>query len=444
MVLFQPHINTPPLYSNPPDEHVRYLIPKYISEHGQIPTGFEEEVRIPLYGFSYALYNIFPYVVQGYLLYFLRLFTDSAQFLLYAARFVNVGFGVCMAVVVSKIGKRVFSDSRFRWMFCFAIMYLPQNLFMHTYVNTDSCNLMAVAMIIYGLIRGYQESFDKKSCAWLIVGIILCALSYYNSYGYILSSILIFIAFYLQKNSEKWTYDWKMMLKKGLPIACLVLLGIGGWFIRSAILYEGDFLGLATRNKMAEMYAVDFLNPTTMETYQGKGYTIWQMMQEQNTLDGAFTTFAACYGSMSIIAPIWLYRLFKLFFGASVVGILYRVISSILQRVKTGNRYNGHRLFFHFNMLLCMLIPFVLMLYYAYTMDYQHQGRYLLPILIPLMYYSVNGLRALTKISIKGMVLSNTIVTFASILTIVFFVGTTIYMVCNLSLPIFIEVGFQM
>ena len=58
LALLQPLANTPPLYGNPPDEHARYLIPQFICKYGKIPTGWEEEVRIPAYGFSYALYNV--------------------------------------------------------------------------------------------------------------------------------------------------------------------------------------------------------------------------------------------------------------------------------------------------------------------------------------------------------------------------------------------------
>lgn len=47
MALFQPLVDTPPLFANPPDEHARYLIPKYICTHGTLPTGLEEEIRIP-------------------------------------------------------------------------------------------------------------------------------------------------------------------------------------------------------------------------------------------------------------------------------------------------------------------------------------------------------------------------------------------------------------
>ena len=143
IALLQPLANTPPLFGNPPDEHARYLIPQFICRYGRIPTGLEEEVRIQAYGFYYALYNVFPYIVQGYIMRFVSLFTESEIALLYTARLVNVTFGLLMAVVVSFIGKRVFQDDRFRWLFCFAVTYLPEGLFMHTYVNTDSCCMLS-------------------------------------------------------------------------------------------------------------------------------------------------------------------------------------------------------------------------------------------------------------------------------------------------------------
>ena len=79
LALMQPLADTPPLYPNAPDEHARFLVPWYICQHGVIPTGFEEEVRIPAYGFSYILYNAFPYIVQGYIMRFVSIFTSLAD-----------------------------------------------------------------------------------------------------------------------------------------------------------------------------------------------------------------------------------------------------------------------------------------------------------------------------------------------------------------------------
>lgn len=390
VALNQPMANTPPLYGNPPDEHARFLIPKYICEHGVIPTGLEEEIRIPTYGFSYGLYNVFPYIVQGYVMRFVKLFTDSALILLYAARMVNVTFGALMAVVVYLLSKRVFSDGRFRWLFCFAVMYLPQSIFVHTYVNTDSCCMLSTAMMIYGLVLGYQEGFNRKNSLWMSGGIILCALSYYNAYGYILSCILLFLAYFLRRKDGRFIYDWKNMLKKGIFISAVVLLGIAWWFIRSFIVLDGDILGLSTREEMASMYADEVVNPLYMETYQDRGYTIWEMVEEKNTLNAAFYGFVGAYGSMSIFGTIWLYRLYKLFFGMGALGIACYWLNR-----KARERFSGQKLFFHANMIFCIQMPLLLMLYYAYTMDYQDQGRYLLPALIPVMYYVVKGIEKL-------------------------------------------------
>ena len=39
-----------------------------------------------------------------------------------------------------------------------------------------------------------------------------------------------------------------------------------------------------------------------------------------------------------------------------------------------------------------MAMPFLLSLYYSYAIDYQPQGRYILPMLIPFSYYCIRGL----------------------------------------------------
>ena len=430
MALFQPLADTPPMFGNPPDEHARFLIPRYICEHGRIPTGFEEEVRIPSYGFSYGLYNVFPYIVQGYVMRFVSLFTGSELILLYAARFVNVIAGTLMAAVVYLLGRRLFADRRFRWLFCFAVMFLPENLFLHTYVNSDSMCLLSTAMMVYALVSAYREGFTRANSLWLSGGIILCALSYYNAYGYILSSILLFLAYFIRKEDGRLRYAWKDMLKKGLFISAIVLAGISWWFIRSYILFDGDFLGLATREKMASLYAIDAVNPDALSTYQAKGYTILQMMKEEQFMTGAFITFVAAFGSLSIVGNIWMYRAFKLFF---IVGLG----ACILLRRKKDGSGAGKKLFFHINMVFCMVMPLILLIHYAYTMDFQNQGRYLLPSVVPLMYYVTAGLEKLCALKWVPRWLANAGVAAG----IALFLGSTLWMVYYCAFPIYLDTG---
>ncbi len=433
IALMQPLADTLPLLINPPDEHARFQVPWYIYQHGRIPTGFEEELRIPSYGFSYGLYNVFPYIVQGYVMRLAGLFTDSMLVLLYVARFVNVLSGLLMAVVVYLLSKKLFVDRRFGWAFCFGVTFLPENLFMHTYVNTDSMCLLAVAMMIYGLVCGYRQGFARANCVWMCGGIILCALSYYNAYGYILSCILLFLAYFLKKQNGTWQYDLKTMLKKGAVISAVVLLGISWWFIRSYILFDGDFLGLATREKMAIEYASPEVNPANMVTYQSRGISILEMMRETDFLEGAFYTFVAAFGSMTIVGDIWTYRLYKVFFA---LGLLGCVLVPLVRRRAT-DRMGWKKVFFHLNMIFCMIMPMILLIRYAYAMDFQNQGRYLLPALIPLMYYMIRGCESLVSFQRIPRGLQNLLVAFVIILP----VASTLWMTYHTALPLYLETG---
>lgn len=448
MALFQPLEDTfsPGEISfllNPPDEHARFLVPWYICQHGTLPTGFEEEIRIPSYGFSYGLYNVFPYIVQGYLMRFVSFFTDQFRVLLWTGRFVNVMSGTLMAYLVYLLSRKLFVRAGLRWMFCFGVMYLPQSMFVHTYINTDSMCMLSVAMMVYALVSAYQDKFTRSNCLMLAGGIILCALSYYNAYGYILSSIFLFAACFAGDHFPGGKkalaaflreYDWKQMLRKGIFISAIVLLGIGWWFIRSFFVLDGDILGLKTREEMAIQYASEEVNPLTMPTYQNRGETVGDMITSDGFWSGTFISFVAAFGSLSLIGNPWMYRAFALFFWLGALSCMFLLYP---KRDFLSGLPSWKRLFFHGNMIFCLLMPTVLMIYYSYTTDFQNQGRYLLPEVIPIMYYVVRGYEKLLTSGAVVRKYSRPIIA----LCIFLFVFSTLWMTYAVSLPLFLEAG---
>ncbi len=436
MMVYQPHVDyLSEVPVSPPDEYFRMLIPQFICEHGTLPTGLEEEVRITGCGFSYGLYNVLPYIVQGYCMRFVNRFTDSQLALLYAGRAVNIVFGLLMAWVVYLLGKRIFADDRFRWLFCFAVMYLPMNLFVHTYINTDSCCMLSTAIILYALVCAYQDGFDYKNSIWLSVGIVLCALSYYNAYGYILSSIILFVGHFLRKQG-RWSLDWKNMFRYGIFISVLVLLGAGWWFVRAYFVLDGDILGLKTKEQLALLYALEETSP--LNTYQAKGISVWQMLRENQFFQCLYDSFIAAFGSLCIRGNRWTYLSYKLFFGAGILGgIAAWVFNPDLRKM------SGRRIFFHLNMFLCAILPLVIMINYAYTMNYQHQGRYILPSLIPIMYYAVRGIELLANLRIKRLVLPRAVVNAGVAFALFIAVGSAVYMVFFSALPVYRELGMM-
>ena len=145
-VLLQP-------FGDPPDEVNRYKVAQFICNYGKLPTGEEFEVAIGGYGGSYAFQPLLPYMIQGILMRLLSLFTKHNLALLLCARMVNAVFGVIMAVYVRKLSLLLFDDRLMSWLFCLLVMFLPQNLFLHSYVNTDSMASMSGAVILLSLIH---------------------------------------------------------------------------------------------------------------------------------------------------------------------------------------------------------------------------------------------------------------------------------------------------
>ena len=125
-------------FGDPPDEINRFKVVDNICRHGVLPHGADPEVILAGYGASYAFQPILTYIIQGFLLRFLKLFTEDSGTLLLAARMVNVCFGVLMAYFVRKTAKEAWRNPYIQWTFTLLVVFLPQNIFIHSYVNTDS------------------------------------------------------------------------------------------------------------------------------------------------------------------------------------------------------------------------------------------------------------------------------------------------------------------
>ena len=415
-------------FGDPPDEVNRFKVAQFICNYGKLPTGEEFEVAIGGYGGSYAFQPILPYMIQGMLMRLLSPFTTDNLTLLLCARLVNVLFGVIMAVYVRKLASLLFSDEITGWLFCLLIMFLPQNLFLHSYVNTDSMASMAGAIILYASVSGWKSHWRFSDCITLCIGIICCALSYYNAYGLIVTAILIFVFSHLEsQDGQKLSFNWKPLLKRGLFISAIVLLGIGWWFLRNYVIHNGDFLGLKARTENAIRTALPQYNPATRVTVAGSGVSLSDMLLHTDFFYFLWNSFVARFGPMTIptlpFLYIWYYRIY--WFGWIFCLIPFRYIRKPSSHPKAPSyspdlkqhspRYETiSRSLFHIAMLIPVLITMGLCIYYSYTSDYQPQGRYIMPMLIPFMYFITLGFHNLAAFleKIFGLWENNTLTDF--------------------------------
>lgn len=377
----------------PPDEANRYKVVQYICLHGSLPVGWDPEVLIGGYGASYAFQPILSYIIMGFAMRPVFLLYQNSFVLLYIARFTNVIIGLVMAVFVRKIAKEVFDTPMLQWLFTVLIVFLPQNLFLHSYVNTDSMAALAGAIIIYACIRGVKTVWNRSSSITLSIGIILCALSYYNAYGIILCSILLFILTFIDISSGKITLQIKPLLEKGIFISVIVLLGIGWWFIRNVILYDGDFIGMTARMKCAAETCLPQFHPETKETIQSAGHSLLYLFNETLFMHTLYESFIATFGTMDIFTFPFIYTAYRVVFVFSLCCLLLpakRGVAFYLKGIQ-----NRTKRFFNLLMILDMIIVACLCVWYSYSWDYQPQGRYVLPLLIPLMYFISLGIAKL-------------------------------------------------
>jgi hypothetical protein len=380
-----------------PDERMRYSIVQYIFLHWRLPQGGDPEILDKTWGFSYAFQPILPYMISAVFVKIGTLFTMNGNILILFARTVNIIIGIVMAVITRKLSKKIFASTLAAWLFTLLVVLLPQQLFMHTYVNTDSMALMSTVLIVYAWINGSETDWNWKARIQLSIGIILCAMSYYNAYGYILCSMILFLFFYVQVIEKRINIEWGKLLKKGSFIAIIVIIGIGWWFIRSYIIYDGDFLGLRVRDEYAEIYAIDSLKPSIHETYYNQGYSIWYMLKNSNFVILTTKSFIAMFGNMEVGVYSWIY---KGYFFIIAVGLIGMLIPQKERIYLIGISDRSVKLI-NVNMLICMIIPNVLNVWAAYSYDYQPQGRYSLPMLVALMYFVSIGIYKLINILIK-------------------------------------------
>lgn len=240
-------------------------------------------------------------------------------------------------------------------------------------------------------------NWNKKSCIGLGIGLALCSLSYYNAYGYILCSILLFVFSTLAMGNKKW--DYQLMLKRGLLIAGIALLLAGWWFVRSYIIYDGDILGMSTSRKYSELYAADAFKPSHRETYKSGGYSIIGMLfNKGGWIETTKFSFIGCFGYMERYLGVRTYDRYIYLIAAGGAGVIFSFIKLFRPR---KNKCWIKKNVLNITLAVAMVIPVLLTIYYAYASDYQAQGRYVMPMIIPLMYFAMIGLQRILDFFVK-------------------------------------------
>lgn len=378
-------------YDTAPDEYMRYDIPKFIFEHSMFPLGQDPSIRNPIWGISYGFGPLLPAILSSIFMKIVSLFTMEEFALLMGARMVSVLASVGTVIVVIKIYKHLFSN-QVAWLFVALVSLLPQFVFISTYVNNDALAIFSTALIVYFWIMGQESYWNIKDCIGLAIALSICALSYFNAYGFILVSIILFFWSSINFNNEpeKRINMWK----KSALITLIVFLFAGWWFIRNWVLYK-DLFGISTSMHYAQLYAIDEYKPINRKTPYNLGYSVSYMLFQMNWLKDSYISFIGKFGYMSIPLKGWMYWVYNLIFLSGLAGWLIKLKYMIREKMKVQDKQKKA---FYVCLLLSAIIPVILSIYYSYCSDFQPQGRYLLPMLIPFMIFLGKGIEEVSAL----------------------------------------------
>ncbi len=375
-------------YNGAPDEAMRYQIPKYIYEYSSLPRGDAPEILDETWGISYAFTPINTYIFSALLMKFVGLFGEDALSLLYAARLVSMLFSMGTVIFCLKIGARLF-DGIYRWLFVLTVALLPEFIYISGYVNCDSIAVFSVAWIIYALLCGKDKSWDTKSCIFLGCGLGFCALSYYNAYGMILfGAVYCLFSVILDKDIENKVQF--LLIRTGWA-ALSAFLVAGWWFIRNGFLYGGDIMGMRASSECAELNAAENFKPSNRATPSNLGYSLKYVLIDMQWIKSSMQSFVAAFGYMEYFLEEIYYKIYYCLMGIGFFGNIIALIPYLRKKKKI----NWDKALFYGCMCGVCAFTIALSLYYSYFNDFQAQGRYCMPMLVPLALLITAGARSI-------------------------------------------------
>lgn len=396
-------------YNSCPDEKMKWDICKYIAEHNSIPDGRDESIRDSAWGISYAFQPILTYMICAVFVKIASIFTTQQFALVVAARLVSTISMTLTIYFVIKIANKLFKDKGiYKYLFIVFIAFQPITAFLASYINNDSTAILAISMIIYLWILGLESNWKTKHCILLGGAVGFCALTYYNAYGYILCSVLICLS-----SAVLNKMDAKEIAKKALIVASVAFAVAGWWFVRNAIIYDGDILGTKTQNEYGDKYALEQYKPSVRKTPENSNESIWHMLNEDAWANTTAKSFVGIFGYHSILMSNKIYYSYLSLWLIGGLGCLLKFKDLFIYKKEEKSKYILNYIF-----VIAIIIPILLSIIYSYTSDFQPQGRYIMGIIIPFMYFVVNGIQTMLEKFIKSEKIRNIIIIMIMLLII--------------------------
>ena len=364
-----------PFWLNPDEYEVRAAVRYY--ETNWLPPDLRSDKisdAFAVYGTSrHSEFNTF-YFWAGKIGQF---FTDAAM----QSRWLNMGLFAVMAAMIVKYCKKYFA-------LLFVLLLTPQLWFIYSYTTSDALDFFLGFLAVFQLMKEdstlnqvLEGKFSKKQ----IPGYLLLALLFVNMFWAKISfyPILLFVFLILLiRLFEKQGEERKVLFKKYLVLAGLTFAIFAVRYMITDFRYYGfDKYGVV--NEVMELRAAYAYKPSTPPHEQAgsiylynKGVPLSLFFGEMRFNQDLFNTFAGFFGNYNFGMAGWYYAAMGALYFALLACLVYELV-----KMKSRKKW------LEFAAVMgCMAVQYLLIFINGYFVDFQPQGRYMLPALLYVAY----------------------------------------------------------
>lgn len=314
--------------SKAPDEIARIQVPFFIIQNGYLPSGWEESIRNPIWGISYAFTTYGASLIALPFIKFASFFTDDVGTMIFAARIPSCMFGALTVAVLMETSKLLNFNEKSRFLIGTTLGLLPQFAFLSSYHNQDIFSVFCASLVLLCWVLAIRDGLSVKLCVYWGLSLGLLSLSYYFAYSFIPLSIIFFCVI------ARWQ---QIPIKQATKYALLIFavaFAIAGWFfIRNAIIYDGDIFGRSAYYQSAELFAMDEYRPSVLKTPQMEGKSLLDILFSREWFWSTFKSSISVLGYMQYALPKWVY---VICLGLVCTSILVSLKTSLINNLKKG------------------------------------------------------------------------------------------------------------
>jgi len=349
-----------------PDEYVHISAVEYYETHWFPPAVESDKIKntYSSYGFSRLNTKEISYFVAGKFVKFLEIFQLNH---IIALRLFNV---TLFAILLSFTLK----STSYRLMFI-PLLLSPQIWYIFSYINSDAFALFVSILAGWQLVENesaFNRFLEQKKIPFLKIfglGILFALLILIKKTFYF--SILFFLFYFLWRCIFFPYPSFKGMLKQLVIICCIggALAGIR-W---GADIQINGFDKKEKMRNMQEITAEHSYKPSTQLhkkhfslQLRERGISFKSFIQDHRWGEKTFRSGFGVYGYLTVSGSLIYYNIMR---TVAITALLFLGFSIFIR-----GGWSGNILFY--GMLLCSTSLITVACYYAWTIDFQAQGRY--------------------------------------------------------------------